>query len=131
MRSTGVTPPDVAPPHGAYTQAIIVAAASPLIFLSGQIPVDGEGNTVGEHDASAQMRQVLRNVARLLEANNSGLEHVVKVTIYVTDMAHRGEIVAVRNDVLAESRPASTLVGVRELGDPRWMVELDVVATAS
>jgi 2-iminobutanoate/2-iminopropanoate deaminase len=58
-----------------------------LVFVSGQAAVDEHGRTVGVDDFDAQARQVFTNLATVLGNAGTGLEHVVKVTIFVTDMA--------------------------------------------
>ena len=67
-----------------------------LVIVSGQAALDEHGNIVGAGDFDAQAEQVFRNLARVLEAGGSSLERVVKVTIFLTDMANFGKIVELR-----------------------------------
>ena len=64
-----------------------------LVIVSGQAALDEHGNIVGAGDFDAQAEQVFRNLARVLEAGGSSLDRVVKVTIFLTDMANFGKIV--------------------------------------
>ncbi len=69
---------------GPYSQGI---KAGSLVFVSGQIPVNPESGELISEDIQAATHQVLENVTAVLEAAGAGLEHVVKVTIFLKDMA--------------------------------------------
>jgi enamine deaminase RidA (YjgF/YER057c/UK114 family) len=78
-----VRPEGTAPVNG-YSHAVAFTGA--MVAVSGQVPVDREGHVVGGEAAEAQVRQVYANLATALEAAGSGLQHVVKLTVYVTDL---------------------------------------------
>jgi len=59
-----------------------------LLFVSGQAAIDERGQLVGVGDFDAQAEQAFRNLERVLEAGGSGLDRIVKVTIFLTDMAN-------------------------------------------
>lgn len=99
-----------------------------LIFLSGQAAIDPAGAIVGAGDFAAQAAQTFANIARLLEAAGSSLAKVIKVTIYLTDMAHFPEIVELRGRYFTPPYPADTIVEVRSLALPELMIEVDVIA---
>lgn len=101
-----------------------------LIFLSGQAALDENGAIVGAGDFAAQAAQTFDNIARLLAAAGSDLSRVVKVTIYLTDMARFPEIVELRGRYFTPPYPADTIVEVRALALPELMIEIDVVALA-
>ncbi len=108
---------------GPYSQAI---KAGGLIFTSGQIPLTPDGVLV-EGSIHDQVRQILTNLSHVLEAAGSSLQHVVKTTIYLTDM---DDFIAV-NTVYAEyfvgSFPARSTVAVKTL--PKNVnVEIDAIA---
>ena len=86
------------------------------------------GQTVGVGDAAAQTRQVLENIRLLLRSAGADLGHVIKVTVYSTDMANRAVINAVRRELCPAPLPASTHVQVARLVNPDWLVEIDAVA---
>ena len=112
---------------GVYNQAIQVTGGS-LLYLSGCVSVDGEGNTVGIGDAKKQMRQVLTNIKTVLQEAGAGLNDVIKVTVFNTDLNNRKVINAVRLDMFGDHRPASTHVQVSALIDPNWIMEVECVA---
>jgi len=117
--------PGQSEPISHYTDAV---RAGELLFVSGCVPVDGEGRHVGGDDVVAQARQVFANVGGILEAGGATFADVVKVTVYVTDIADRTRINPVRQEVFGETRPASTLVEVSALAIPGAKLEVEAVA---
>jgi reactive intermediate/imine deaminase len=107
-----------------YTDAV---RFGDLLFISGVMPVDAAGKVVGS-DAVTQVRQVFKNMAAILKAAGAGFADVLKVTVYLTDVADRPRINPVRQEVFGKTRPASTLIGVKELALPGMKVEIDAVA---
>jgi reactive intermediate/imine deaminase len=101
-----------------------------LIFLSGQAAIDETGAIVGAGDFDAQADQVFGNLARVLEAAGSSLAKVVKVTIYLTDMANFPKILDLRGRWFKAPYPADTIVEVRALALPGLMIEIDAIALA-
>lgn len=112
-------------PISHYTDAV---QAGPLLFVSGCVPVDEHGELVGGDDVVAQARQVFSNIGRVLAAARAGFGDVVKVTVYLTEIADRPRINPVRQEVFGHARPASTLVEVSGLALPGALLEVDVVA---
>ena len=117
--------PGLAEPISHYTDAV---RAGDLLFVSGVVPVDGEGRLVGGDDVVAQARQVLANLGAVLAAAGATFADVVKVTLYLTDIADRVRINPVRQEVFGEARPASTLVEVSALAVPGAKLEIEAVA---
>jgi 2-iminobutanoate/2-iminopropanoate deaminase len=117
--------PELAEPISHYTDAV---RAGELLFVSGFVPVDGEGRLVGGDDVVAQARQVLANLGAVLAAAGATFADVVKVTVYLTDIADRARINPVRQEVFGEARPASTLVEVSALAVPGAKLEIEAVA---
>jgi len=115
----------LAEPISHFTDAV---RADDLLFVSGVVAVDADGNIVGGDDVVAQTRQVLENMRRVLEAAGCGFADVVKVTIFLTDVDDRPRINPVRQEVFGETRPASTLVEVSRLAVPGAKVEIEAVA---
>lgn len=99
-----------------------------LVFVSGQAAVDEDGRTVGPGDFDAQGQQVFANLETVLRQAGSGLEHVVKVTIFVTDMAVIDKVVQLRRRFFTPPYPADTIAQVQSLADPEWMIEIEAVA---
>tara|TARA_A100001037_G_scaffold255092_1_gene240508 strand:+ start:1826 stop:2233 length:408 start_codon:yes stop_codon:yes gene_type:complete len=102
-----------------------------LIVISGQVAITEDG-TIIEGDFDTQAEATFRNIQRVLEAAGSSLAKVIKVTIYLTDMqAHRGRIMELRQKWFTPPYPADTLVGVKELGHPSRLLEIEAIALAN
>ncbi len=99
-----------------------------LVFVSGQAAVDERGGTVGGADFDAQARQAFANLATVLRNAGSGLEHVVKVTILVTDMAVIHQVIDLRREFFTPPYPADTIAQVVSLARPEWQIEIEAVA---
>lgn len=119
--------PEGSPPVNGYSHA--VAFTGTVVAVSGQVPLDGAGRLVGENDAEAQVRQVFANLATALAAAGSGLEHVVKLTVYLTDLGDLPAFRRVRDELQDPvNPPASSLVQVAGLVSPDFRVEVDALA---
>ena len=101
-----------------------------LVFVSGQAALDIEGNLVGVGDFDAQAAQAFENLRSVLLAAGSDLDKLIKVTIYLTDMAYFERIVALREQYFSPPWPADTLVEVSALALPELMIEIEGIAIA-
>lgn len=101
-----------------------------LILLSGQAAITKDGEIVGADDFDAQARQTFANIEELLKLAGSGLDKVVKVTVYLTDMANFPKVIALREHYFTPPYPADTIVEVSALALPELMIEIDVTALA-
>jgi 2-iminobutanoate/2-iminopropanoate deaminase len=117
--------PSLSEPISHYTDAV---RAGNLLFVSGCVPVDGDGRVVGADDVVAQARQVFANLGEVLATAGTSFADVVKVTVYVVDIADRPVINPVRQEVFGSTRPASTLVEVGALAVPGARLEIEAVA---
>lgn len=118
---------DAAPaPFSAYSQAVEVEAGARLVHVSGQVGVAPDGELVG--DEKGQHEQAWRNVLAILAEAGMGAQDIVEVHAYVTAPSGVALYREVREAVLGGARPASTLLIVAGLADPKWLVEISVVA---
>jgi len=99
-----------------------------LVFVSGAAPVDSAGKLVGTDDVAAQCRQVLANLGACLKAAGSDFAHVLKVTVYLTNVHDRHKINPVRQEFFGAAKPASTLIEVSRLAFPGMKIEIECVA---
>jgi 2-iminobutanoate/2-iminopropanoate deaminase len=99
-----------------------------MLFISGQVPRDIEGNTVGVGNMTQQAEQVFSNLKAALEAHGASFENVVKATLFVTRMDLAHQVVAVRERFYGTCKPASTFVGVTALNEPEWWLEVELIA---
>jgi enamine deaminase RidA (YjgF/YER057c/UK114 family) len=120
-------PPTMHKPVG-YSHVARVRAGG-LVFVSGQVALDENGIVIGPGDVTLQAEQVFKNLEAALVAVGSGFRHLVRLTIYVTDIRGLPEIRAVRNKYIdAAHPPASTAVQVSRLFRPELLLEIDAVA---
>jgi enamine deaminase RidA (YjgF/YER057c/UK114 family) len=106
-----------------------VVIAGDTIYLRGQVAQDLDTSvSVGIGDPAAQTEQVMRNIDTLLRECGSSLDHIVKATVYLTDIRHREPVYRVAGRWLKGVFPVFTGVVVVALARPEWLVEIDVIA---
>lgn len=130
---TAIQPPEHTLPIGKYSPGILVpiAPGKSLLFISGQVASDEQGNVIGIDDPGRQADVVFANIEAVLRSCNGSLADLVSVVIYVTDIANFAAISEVRNRVLGDPPPASTLVQVSRLAIPEHLVEISGTAIIS
>jgi 2-iminobutanoate/2-iminopropanoate deaminase len=111
---------------GPYSQAVI---AGPFVFLSGQLGIDPARSALVEGGAGEQMAQALENVRSVLEAAGSGMERVVRTTLYLQRMEDFQEVNGVYGRSFTAPYPARSTVAVARL-PLGALVEVEVVALA-
>ena len=99
------------------------------VFVSGTAPIWPDGSC--DPDPAAQMRRCLEIILAALAEAGAGPENVVRTRTFLVDVADAGPIGAVHGEVFGEIRPASTMVAVASLLDPRWKVEIEAEAVVS
>jgi enamine deaminase RidA (YjgF/YER057c/UK114 family) len=106
-----------------------VVARGRTVFVRGQVGQDLDtAVSVGVGDAAAQAHQAMRNIKQLLEEAGAGLEHICKITIYLTDPRLREAVYRTIGGWLKGVYPVSTGIVVAGLARPEWLVEVDVIA---
>jgi enamine deaminase RidA (YjgF/YER057c/UK114 family) len=106
-----------------------VVARGSMVFVRGQIGQDLDTSaSVGIGDAGAQAEQAMKNIALLLDEAGARLEHVCKITIYLTDPRYREAVYRVVGRWLKGVYPVSTGIVVSALARPEWLVEIDAIA---
>jgi reactive intermediate/imine deaminase len=98
------------------------------IYISGQVPLDREGNLVGGDDFAAQTRQVFENLKIALAATGATFDDIAKLTVFVTDVSRIQDFRDVRNQYIPGEKPASSLVQVVALFRPGILIEIEAIA---
>jgi 2-iminobutanoate/2-iminopropanoate deaminase len=119
--------PGVYDPSG-YSQAIKVTGAQAIVFLAGQVSYDASGGVAHRGDFTGQARSVFSSIKALVEAAGGTLANIVKINTYVTDVKHRPEFRAVREEFFGDRKPASTMVQVSALAHPDYLIEVEAIA---
>lgn len=116
-------------PYG-YSQVVEITGGHP-VYISGQVPLDTNNQVVGVGDFAAQTRQAFENVRLALESVGLTFAHVVKIQMFLTDIANLPSIRDIRDEyVNTEQPPASTTVQVAALFHPDVLFEIDAIAYA-
>ena len=118
-------PASVHAPSSGYSMGLELGQHRRLLFISGQVPENSDGNV--PEGFEAQCEQAWRNIIAVLTAAGLGVEHLVKITTFLTD---RNQVVAnraIRRKMLAEHEPASTVM-IAQTVDGKWLLEIEAIA---
>lgn len=119
-------PAGVHPPPEPYSHAI---RCGDMLIMAGQVAIDESGEVVGIDDPVAQLRQIWANIRAVVEAAGGSVTDIVKLTYYVRDVRYIEHDLPIREALFPEGRyPCTTVVGVRELGWPTLLMEVDAWA---
>jgi enamine deaminase RidA (YjgF/YER057c/UK114 family) len=99
-----------------------------LLYISGQVARDAEGNIIGKGDIRAQTRQVYENLRRVLQTAGGDFQDLMKITTYITTLEHYPAVAESRSLVFQGELPASTLIVVKGLVHPDYLIEIEGIA---
>lgn len=108
-----------------YSRAL---RAGHFVAVSGTAPVDANGELVGAGDMYAQTRQCIDIIAAALDRAGGGLADVVRTRMFVTDIERWAEAGRAHQEAFGDVMPATTMVEVARLIDPRMLVEIEADA---
>lgn len=129
MTKTKINSTELSQRLGAYSHGYKVEMGdSILIFTTGQIAMDKEGNTVYPDDPGKQAEFIYQSLEKILNLAGASLDDVVKTTIFLTDMKDFAAVSKVRNQFFKNAEPVSTLVEVNKLVKDGCRVEIEVIA---
>jgi enamine deaminase RidA (YjgF/YER057c/UK114 family) len=100
----------------------------PFISIGGTAPVDAVGKTVGVNDIGAQTRQCIEVIKAALEQAGSGLHHVVRTRVILTDIDNWQAAIDVRKEYFRDIRPVDTIMAIDRFVNPEWLVEVEADA---
>lgn len=122
-----VETPTAPSPGGHYSQAVVHRG---IVYVAGQLPIDPADPQATPGDAASQARQALANVSAVLEGAGSGLDRVLQMTIYVSDISHWAAVNEVYTEVMGSHRPARAVVPVRDL-HYGYTIEIQAIAATN
>jgi 2-iminobutanoate/2-iminopropanoate deaminase len=99
-----------------------------LLYIAGQVAWDASANIVGKGDVRAQTRQTFQNLRGILQAAGGDLQNLMKITTYITKIEDFPAVAQVRSEVFQGELPASTLIVVKSLFHPDFLIEVEGVA---
>ena len=111
---------------GPYSQAV---SANGFIFTSGQIPIAPASGNIEAKDIEGQTRQVMENLAEVLKPTGSDFSHVIKTTIFLSDMAHFAKVNEIYGKHFPKDPPARSTVQVARLPKDA-LLEIELIALA-
>jgi 2-iminobutanoate/2-iminopropanoate deaminase len=124
MEIKSVLTPNAPRPAGHYSQAIVHQG---LVYVAGQLPIDPATGEKKLGPIEIQAEQVLANISAILHAAGSGLDRVLKMTIYISDINLWGKVNEVYARMLGDHRPARAVVPVNEL-HYGFQIEIEAIA---
>ncbi|HEX7232274.1 MAG TPA: RidA family protein [Candidatus Binatia bacterium] len=120
--------PDARQRERAYSPAVKISGGT-TIYMAGQTGYQNERGEVHPGDFDSQVRVAFERMRKTLQAAGGGLEDIVTMTVFVTDMANGTRFTQLRKEFFQEGRyPASALIGIKELARPEMMIEIQAVA---
>ncbi|GHT51818.1 hypothetical protein AGMMS49982_10300 [Bacteroidia bacterium] len=124
-----INPVSMKQPTKAYSNGILVPLGNAnMLFVTGQVAQDNNGNVVAPNDFTAQTRFIFEHIGEILKDADMTFDDVVKAQIFVTDMGQSSKVSAIRDEFFANSKPASTLVEINKLVKAECCVEIEVIA---
>ena len=125
MRTRVINASDAPAPMGGYAQALEVQGFKRLLMISGQIPVRTDGSVPA--DFESQCRLAWANVEAQLRAAGLTLDHLIKVTQFLSDRRYGLDNRRIRQEVLGSRQIASTVV-ITGIFDEKWLLEIEAIA---
>ena len=124
-----VNPAVVSKPTGYSHVAVVDLGNSKMLIISGQVPLNAEGQLIGENDFAKQTEQVFLNIQQILQSFGGTMQHVVKTGIFLTDASNVPIFREIRSKyVNMKNPPASTLVEVKALFRKDILIEIEATA---
>lgn len=124
-----INPESLQMPTKSYSQGIVVPLGdAELMFVTGQLAQDREGNVVAPGDTEEQTKVVFSRIEAILNDAGMTFDDVVKAQIFVTDISESKKVSAIRDEIFKNSKPVSTLVEVSGFVKEGCMVEIEVTA---
>ncbi|MEE9199302.1 MAG: RidA family protein [Dehalococcoidia bacterium] len=98
------------------------------VYISGQVSLDENHNTLGPGDPAAQLRQIYKNLDDLCRAHGGTLSNMIKTITYITDIDQYPAVCKAREEAYGDDPPANSTVIVAGLARPEWLVEIEGIA---
>ena len=126
MPFSTIVPPEVKP-VASYKLATRMEAGR-LLYVSGQVAWDASGAIIGKGDVRAQTKQAFQNLRGVLQAAGGDLKDLMKITTYITRTEDFPAMAQARSEVFQGELPAATLIVVKSLFHPDFLIEVEGVA---
>lgn len=127
MARRTIQPKTLSDPRPRYSQGIVTTSGK-LLFIAGQTASNAEGKVVGKGNIKAQTEQVYANLKAVLKAAGGTIDNLVMTTTYIVDRKYREGYNEVRRQQYKKNPPTSTLVIVKGLAHPDYLIEISGIA---
>jgi 2-iminobutanoate/2-iminopropanoate deaminase len=127
MKKTLLNSDKVHKPAAKYSHGWKVEGGK-IVVISGQVPIDINGNIAPRGDFEKHVRQAFENLRHMLAAGGATFEDIVYLGVLLTDQNQWQPFDKLRSDYLKEPYPATTLFVVKSLAHPDWMIEIEAIA---
>lgn len=132
MSNKKINPVSLRIPTKAYSQGVIVSCGDTnLLFITGQLPQNIEGEIVHVNNIENQTRLVISRISNILEEAGMSVDDVVKIQIFLKDINDAKIVSSVRDELFSVSKPASTIVEVSGFVKEGCCIEIDAIAAKS
>lgn len=129
MSNKKINPVSLRIPTKAYSQGVLVPCGdSNLLFITGQLPQNIDGEIINIDDVEKQVRLVFDRISEILKESNMSFDDVVKLQIFIKDIKNAKIVSRIRDELFSNSKPASTLVEVSAFVKEGCSIEIDAVA---
>ena len=122
-----LNPTTISAPNGTYSHGVLLERPAELLLISGQVAIDASGSIPGSIEEQADL--VWSNIEAILNQAGMGINHLVKITSFLTRPGDIAAFVKVRARRLGTHRPSSTLLVVAALANPKFLVEIEAIAS--
>lgn len=124
--ATIINPKKISPPNGTYSHGVLLSSNAKTLYIAGQVAIRPDG--VVPETLEEQSEVVWANIVAILEGAGMSIKNLVRITSYLTNAAAFAQFAPIRTKYLRDHRPASTLIVVSALADPRFLVEVEGIA---
>jgi len=130
LKNKKIQPNSFTPSIGSYSHGIVTPISTNvnMIFITGQIALDKNGDVYCPNDIEKQTEFVFKNIKLLLEEANSSMADVVKAQIFLTNINDFKKVSPIRNKFFKNSKPVSTMIEVSKLVKDDCLIEIEVIA---
>lgn len=111
-------------PAGHYSQAVV---SNGMVYVSGQLGIKPDGTKMVGTPIEAQTKQIFDNISAILEASGSSIQHIVRVSIYVSDGKNWGRVNQTYMDIFGDHKPARVVIPTRDL---HYGLDIEITVTA-
>jgi len=124
-----INPKSLKIPTKAYSQGVIISLGdAELIYVTGQLSQDADGNVISPGDTKTQTRVIFSRIEEILKEGGMSMDNVVKIQIFIKDITESKIVSVLRDEIFKDARPVSTLVEVSGFVKEGCTVEIEATA---